>query len=48
MFGFGWVGAQLGVVFSDDFGLFLGFWLDLWKKGRNQQIRAISGSYALA
>ena len=38
MFGFGWVRTHLGVVFSDAFELLWGFWLDLWKKGRNQQI----------
>ena len=38
---------HLGVVFGDDFGLFWGFWLDLWKKGRNQQIWEISGSYSV-
>ena len=24
---------HLGVVFSDAFGLFFGFWLDFWKNG---------------
>ena len=38
MFGFGWVLTHLGVVFGDTFGLFWGFWLDLWKKEQNQQI----------
>ena len=33
----------MGVVFDDAFGLFWGFWLDLWKKGRNQQIWANFG-----
>ena len=37
MFGFGEVRTHLGVVFSDTFGLFEGFWLDLWKNGQNQQ-----------
>ena len=38
---------HLGVVFGDGFGLFLGFWLDFLKKGRNQQTWAISGFYAM-
>ena len=37
MFGYGWVRTRLGLVFSDAFGLFWGFWLDFWKNGRNQQ-----------
>ena len=38
---------NLGVGFGDAFGLSWGFRLDLWKNGRNQQIWAISGSYAV-
>ena len=37
MFGFGWVRTHLRVVFGNAFRLFWGFWLDLWKNGRNQQ-----------
>ena len=43
MFGFGWVRTHLRVVFGDVFGLFWGFWLDLWQNGLNQQNLAISG-----
>ena len=37
MFGSSEVRTHLGVVFSDTFGLFEGFWLDFWKNGLNQQ-----------
>ena len=37
MFGFGWVRTHLRVFFGDAFGLFWGFWFDLWKNGLNQQ-----------
>ena len=35
MFGFDEVRTHLGVVFSDAFGLFEGFWLDFRKNGPN-------------
>ena len=40
MIGFGWFRTHLGVFFSDAFGLLWGFWLNFWKRGRNQQIWA--------
>ena len=37
MFGFGWVRTHLGDVFLESIRVFF-FWLDFWKKERNQQI----------
>ena len=47
MFGFGWVRTHLGVVFGDAFGLFWGFWLDLWKCGQNEKNLGNFGSPTL-